>query len=79
MWLILETNMDYLAKLITHVVNIALTIGQYALCSWTFAPMAGFFGAIYAVIDEGHVSGQELKKFLYFWYYPYILKVNKKD
>ncbi len=66
--------MDFIAKLITFLVKFIVTIFQYGLISWTIAPFVGVVGALIVVIDDGEVSGYEIRQYLYMWYYPYLFK-----
>ncbi len=51
-----------------------VTLVQYVVCSWTAALIAAVMGSFCAVVIDGRVTSKDLKNFLYFWYYPYILK-----
>lgn len=63
----------FAAIFLTLFVKAFITLLQYTagvLFSIILAP----FAALCVVIDYGDVSAEEVKKWAYFWYYPYLLK-----
>ena len=63
-----------LAKSITLLIKIVWTIFQLGLFSWTSSLVCIIFWLLGQMVEFNYICPGKLKKELYDYYYPYILK-----